>query len=143
MSFPAPGMALSAAHGGRHWLLVQWRNIPCRDRALNESAAEHTRLPLAGIVEDTGLAGRHAMLAGGQFDLVAAIGGAQPRRLRRARRSHFYEELAAILGKRLADLAIADPVDVAQHNAAHAQGLARPDDDLSPRCIKPHHIEWR
>src|SRR5690242_4255585 len=39
-------------------------------RALDESAAEHARLSRRRIVEHAGLAGRNALLAGNEFDLV-------------------------------------------------------------------------
>ena len=66
-----------------------------RHRALDETAAEHARLALACVVEHAGLPRRDAVLAVDQFDLVAAVRRAQPRRLRRPRRAHLDENFAA------------------------------------------------
>ena len=39
--------------------------------------------------------------------------------------------------------AFADPIDVAQHDAAHAQRRARTDHDLAALGVEPHHVERR
>ena len=99
--------------------------------------------PSGRIVEDAGLPGRNPVLAAGQFDLdLGACGGtAQPGRLRRPGRADLDENLAAIVGQRLLDRPVADPVDLAQLHAAPAQRLARPDDHAPGRRIEPDHIE--
>src|SRR5262249_15461417 len=89
-------------------------------RALNESAAEHARLARRRIVEHTGLAGRDALFARDQLDLVTAVAAAQPRRLRRPRRAHPHKNLKA-RADRAIDLAVADPVDVAKLDPVHPQ----------------------
>ena len=111
-------------------------------RALDKSAAEHARLPRGRIVEHAGLAGRYALLARDEFDFIAAIGRAQPRRLRRAGRSHAHENLQPVADRAI-ERAVADPVDVAQHDAIHPQCLARSDHDAAAGGIQPHHIERR
>src|ERR1700744_6247010 len=85
------------------------RSTPGR-RALDESAAEHARLPRGRIIEHAGLAGGYALFAGDQFDLITAISGAQPRRLRRAGRSHPDKNLQTIPDYAV-ERAVADPVD--------------------------------
>src|SRR6266852_127113 len=112
------------------------------DRALDEAAAEHARLPRWRVVEHAGLPRGHALLARDQFDLVMAVAATQPGWLRRAGRAHPHEYLEAI-GHRAVDRAVADPVDVAKPDAVHPQGLARADHDAACRGIEPHHIERR
>src|SRR3979490_3517912 len=69
---------------------------PLRGRALDEAAAEHARLSRRRIVEHAGLAGRDALFAGNEFDLITAVDRAPPDRLRRPRRTHAHEHLDAI-----------------------------------------------
>src|ERR1043166_374689 len=83
----------------------------CR-RTLYESAAEHARLSRSRVVEHAGLAGRDALLARDEFDLIAVRTRAQPRRLRRTRRAHAHEHLDAV-ADHLIPHAVTDPVDVA------------------------------
>src|ERR1700722_8434970 len=65
--------------------------------ALDETAAEHTRLAGGCIVEHTGLPRGDALFARDQFDLIAAVfGRAQPRRLRRTGRSYPHENLQTL-----------------------------------------------
>src|SRR6267154_5331645 len=71
------------------------RSIP-RGRALDESAAEHARLSRRRVVEHAGLARRNALFAGNEFDFVSTVHGAQPGRLRRARRAHAHEHLDTV-----------------------------------------------
>src|SRR2546423_12616879 len=123
---------------GRSYRTLGYRAL--RGRALNESAAEHARLPGGCIVEHTGLTWRYALFARDKFDLIPAIAGAQPSRLRRAGRAHPNENLEAI-AHRAIDVAVADPVDVAQQDAVHPQRLARADHDLAARRVQPHHIQ--
>ena len=66
---------------------------------------------------------------------------AQPGRLRRPRRAHLDEDLAPAGGERLVERAVAEPVDVAQLNAARAQRLARADHDAARGGIEPHDVE--
>ena len=94
------------------------------------------------IVEHAGLAGGYALFAGDEFDFITAVGRAQPRRLRRAGRSHPHENLEP-LADRAIERAVADPVDVAQRDAIHPQRLARTDHDAAAGGLKPHHIERR
>ena len=77
---------------------------------MNKSAAEHPRLPRGRIVKHAGLAGRYALLARDEFDFIAAISRAQPRRLRRAGRSHANENLQPV-ADRAVERAVANPVD--------------------------------
>ena len=111
-------------------------------RALDKSAAEHTRLSRSRIVEHAGLAGRDALFTDDEFDLIAAIDGAQPRRLRRARRAHAHEHLDAIADHTV-ERAVADPVDVTQADAIHPQCLARPHHDAAAGRIELDDIERR
>ena len=67
---------------------------------------------------------------------------AQPGRLRRAGRAHAHEHLEAIADGAV-DVAIADPVDVAQHDAVHLQRLARADHDAAVGGLQPHHVKRR
>src|ERR1700733_1335474 len=113
-----------------------------RGRALDESAAEHARLARGCIVEHAGLAGGYALFAGDEFDFISAINRAEPRRLRRAGRSHPHENLQT-LADRAIQRAVADPVDIAQHDAIHPQSLARADHDTAAGRIQPHHVERR
>src|SRR3954463_14557170 len=81
-----------------------------RNRARDKAAAEHARLPRWRIIEHAGLAGRNALLAANQFDLVAATYRAQPCRLRRAGGTHAHENLKAVANG-LTQRTVADPVD--------------------------------
>jgi len=83
------------------------------------------------------------MLTSDQLNLTAVCAVSQPGGLRRTRRADFHEDLAAIVGQRLLDRPFTDPVDVAQHDAAHAQRLARTDDNTPLLGIKTHDIERR
>src|SRR6478672_8209426 len=137
----------SAAHHldkrRRHYLVdaSPRRGIP-RGRTLDESATEHTRLSRGRVVEHAGLAGRHALFAGDQFDFVAAVDRTQPGRLRRARRSHAHEHLDTLADDAL-ERAGADPVDVAQSDAIHPQRRARPHHDAAAGGIEFDDIERR
>src|SRR5262245_23719562 len=83
------------------------------------------------------------MLAIDQFDLTSLRAVAQPRCLRRTRRADFHEYLAAVIGQRLVDRAVANPVDVAQQDPAHAQRLARADHDAPTLSVEPNDIQRR
>src|SRR5665213_533947 len=111
-----------------------------RYRALDKSAAKHARLALAMLVEDAGLPRRDAILAVDQLDLIAGASGAQPSRPRRPRRAHLDENFAA---DGIVDIGIADPVDVAQHNVARTQSLARAHHHAAALGVEPHDIERR
>jgi hypothetical protein len=114
-----------------------------RDRAGDDAAAEHARLALRRIIESAGLAGRHAVLACDQLNLdIAVNGSAQPRRLRRARRAHLHIDLAAVV-QSLLERAGAEPIHLAQEDAAGAQRLARPDHDPAGVRVEANHIERR
>src|SRR5262249_46279845 len=89
-----------------------------------------------------GLPGRDALLAADQFDLIMAVVAAQPGRLRRTRRAHAHEHLEPA-SDRAIDIAVADPVDVAQHDAVHLQRLTRADHDAPARPLEPQDIERR
>jgi hypothetical protein len=103
-----------AAHGGRCYLLIIGAlAIGRSDRTLDETATQHTRLSPARIVKYTALARRYAVLAIDQLNFAAVGAVPQPSRLRGAGRPHLYEDLAAIIGKGLAQQPIPDPVDVA------------------------------
>src|SRR6185503_20004807 len=138
-----PRRELAAHHRGCRARVAGGTTIAGRNRALDESAAQHTRLPLTRIIENAGLAGRHAMLAIDQLNLATVCAVPQPGGLRRAGRPDFHEDFAAIVGQRRLERPFADPVDVAQHDATHAQCLARTDDDTPLLGIKTHDIEWR
>src|SRR5579871_1676211 len=111
-------------------------------RALNEAAAEHARLSGGRVIEHTGLARRDTFFAGYELDLVTAVSAAQPSGLRRARRTHPHENLETPANRAI-DLAIADPVDVAELNAIHPQRFARADHDAARRGIEPHDKQRR
>src|SRR5262249_39613433 len=81
------------ARARRHAHVPRGRTVCRRDRALDEAAAEHARLPFGGVVEHAGLARRHAVLAVEEIDLDACPSPAQPRRLRRPGRAHLDEHL--------------------------------------------------
>src|SRR6476661_4524072 len=100
-------------------------------RALDEAAAEHAGLALPAVVEHAGLSGGHAVLAAGELDLVAVRGAREPRRLRRARRAHLHEHVHAAGAERGVERALADPVHLAQTDAARGERLARADDDTA------------
>src|SRR4029079_13771340 len=114
-----------------------------RDSAGDDAATENTRLPLRRIIERTGLAGRYSILAADQFDLDAAVGaGAQPSRLRCARRAHFHIDLAAVL-QSLFERSGAEPIHLAQADTAGAQRLARPDHDPARTSVQADDIQRR
>src|SRR5665811_429374 len=127
----------------RHGLIGRAGPVDRCHRALDEAAAEYARLALAGVIEYAGLAGRNAILAVHQFDLIAAIRGREPARLRRPGRAYLHEHFAAVVGERFFDAAVADPIHVAQHDTAGAQRRARADHDAAALGIEPHHIERR
>src|SRR4029079_14498931 len=83
------------------------------------------------------------MLAVDQFHLTTIGAVPQPGGLRRPRRKDLHEDLTAIVGQRLLERTFADPVDVAQHDAAHAQRLARTDHDTPVFGIKTYDVERR
>src|SRR5262245_42425531 len=116
-------------------------SIPGCNRALDESTAQHTRLSLARVIKDAGLARRYTMLAIDQFHFATICAVAQPGCLWWAGRPDLHEDLAAIIGQRLFERTFADPVDVAQHDAAHPQRLTRTDNDTPPLGIKAHNVE--
>src|SRR6185437_11221700 len=113
---------------------------PRRRSALDEAAAEHASLARRRVVEHAGLSGRDALLARDQFDFVAAVAAAQPRRLRRARRAHPHENLETVADG-VVEHTVADPVDVAKPDAIHPQRLARTDDDAVRRRVEPQHVK--
>src|SRR5260221_6526153 len=140
----APMRPNLTAHGGRCYLLIVGAPaIRCSDRTLDETATKHTRLPLAQIVKHASLSGRYAVLAVDQLDFAALGTMPQPGRLRRAGRTHLYEDLAAIIGKGFAQQLVPNPVDVAQHNTTCPQCLARADHHTPALRIETHHIERR
>src|SRR5882757_1324227 len=118
MSLPMPQPEFSLPNFLVRSVLQQWLRragftyCVFRRRALDESAAEHARLPRWRIVEYASLAGRHALLACDQFDFITAFRRAQPRRLRRAGRTHPHEHLKATVD-RAVERTVADPVHVA------------------------------
>src|SRR4029079_9458560 len=114
-----------------------------RDRALDEAAAQDTRLALARLIKNAGLSRRNAVLAIDQLNLAPACAVPQPGSLWRARRTDFHEDLPAIVGQCFLERSFADPVDVAQHDSAHAKRFARADDDAPPFGIKTHNIQRR
>ena len=104
-----------------------------RDRggcSRDDAAAKHPGLARGRIVKGASLSRRDAVLAGEQFDLDIAGAAAQPRRLWRPGRAHFHVNLGAAL-HRLIERAVAEPVDLAELNAARAQRLARADHDAA------------
>src|SRR5580700_2694156 len=113
------------------------------DRAGDDAAAEYARLTVGGVIEHTGLAGRHAVLAVDQFDFNFTCGTrAQPRGLRRAGRAHLHEDFGAMRQRRV-EGAVAEPIDLAQPDTAGAQRLARTDHDAARGGVEPHHIKRR
>src|SRR5579862_7380682 len=109
----------------------------------DDAAAQHTSLAFGGIIEDASLAGRHAILARDQFDLDGAMGvEAQPRRPRRPRRANLHKDFGTPF-HRLADGAVAEPIDIAEPDAARAQRFARTDHDPARGGVEPHDIERR
>src|SRR5665213_121453 len=85
--------SLLARGDRRHGFIARAGVISLCHRALDEAAAEHARLALARIVENAGRAGRNAVLAVHQFDLVAAVGGPQPASLWRPANGGYEVEL--------------------------------------------------
>ena len=67
----------------------------------------------------------------------------KPRCLGRTRRTDFHEDLATVIGERFVERAIADPVDVPQHDPTHAQSLTRTNYDATAIGIKPHDVQRR
>src|SRR5262249_13988971 len=122
-----------------HARLSHERKARCRDRALNEAAAEHPRLSFGGIVEYAGLARRHAVLAVKKIDLHAMRSPAEPSRLRRPGGAHLDEYLMPTDAQRMLDAVLAQPVDLAQPHAAGAQGLARPHDHAARVRLAPNN----
>src|SRR5450631_1832134 len=105
--------SLIARGGHRHRFIGSARAVGRRHRALDEAAAEHARLANAGVVKDAGLAGRNAILAVHEINLVTAVRGREPAGLRRPGRTHLHEYLAPVISEHLFDAALADPIDVA------------------------------
>src|ERR1700712_3782501 len=138
-TFSLPAHDFHERRGFRHPCPRQ--RIPCGG-ALDEPAAEHARLSAGGGVEHAGLARRHALFAGDQFDFVAAVDRAQPRRLRRTRRAHPHEHLDAVADDAV-QRTVADPVDVAQLDAVHPQRLARSHHDTAAQGIELDDVERR
>ena len=136
---PCAKLSLRSA-GAPRALAVAALAVGRRDRALDETAAQHTRLALARVVEHAGLAGRNAVLAVDQFDFVAA--STVPQASRPAAGASNVPSRTPRGDRRRAPhrARLADPVDVAQHDAAHAQRLARADDDAAQarRRAAPH-----
>src|SRR5262249_58309702 len=94
-----------------------------------------------GMIEDAGLPGRNAVLAGDEIDLDAVRTAAEPGGVRRPGRAHLDVDLVPAGAERMIDRPFAEPVHVAQPHAARAQRLARADDD-APSCrVEPDHIE--
>src|SRR5262245_483951 len=121
--------------------LIDRRGLGQRRRLMDDSAAEHTGLPVGRIVEHAGLPRRNAVLAGDEIDLDALRATAEPGGPRRAGRAHPHEHLVPAGTQRLLNGALTDPVHIAQPHAARSQRLARTDDDAPRRRIEPHHIE--
>src|SRR5207244_4640234 len=65
----------------------------------------------------------------------------QQGRLRRPGSSHFHESFMTVVGKCLMERTFANPIDVAQYDAAHAQRLTRADDYAAALSVEPYHIE--
>src|ERR1039458_959030 len=144
LSKSAPMRASLTARGyRRHGFIGGVRSVGRRQWALDKAAAEHARLTLASVVKDAGLAGGNAILAVHEINLVAAVRGREPAGLRRPGRTHLHEHLAPLVGELVINIAFADPIDVAQHDATGAQRRARADHDLAAHGIEPHHIERR
>src|SRR5258706_10608753 len=120
------GRQVSCTRG--HARLPHGWKARCRDRALDEAAAEHPRLSFGCVVEHAGLARRHAVLTVEKIYLHAMRSPAEPSRLRRPRGAHLYEYLMPADAQRMLDAVLAQPVDLAQPHAAGAQGLARSHD---------------
>src|SRR6516162_11246339 len=97
----------------------------CGYGAADKAAAENARLPLGRVIENAGLAGRHALLALNEVDLNAGCAAAEPCGLRRPGRAHLHEHFVPAGTKRAIDAALAKPVDLAQPYAAGAQRLTR------------------
>src|SRR5579863_10367890 len=93
----------------------------------DDAAAQHPSLAFGGVIEDASLAWRHAILARDQFDLDGAMGAeAQPRRPRRPRRANLHKDFGTPL-HRLADRAVAEPIDIAEPDAARPERFVRTD----------------
>src|SRR5665213_1607143 len=137
-----PPRSLLSAHGLDQRRSSRRLRRALRGRARNKAAAEHAGLPRRGIVEHAGLSRSDALFAGDQFDFIAALGGAQPGRLRHPGRAHAHEYLEATADGAI-EFAVADPVDIAQRDAIHPQRLARTDHDALTGGIEPHHIKRR
>src|ERR1700677_5034003 len=133
---------VSARDGHRGSLRALGHGGCLGNRAGDHAAAENARLAAGRLVEDASLTGRHAVFAADQFNFDAAGAGPQPRRLRRTRRADFDKHFC-IFFNRLLDRPVADPVHIAQADAAGAQWLARTDNDTERGGIEPHDIERR
>src|SRR5262245_61132822 len=117
--------------------------ISRRNGALDEATAKHARLTVTGVVEHTGLAGRYAVFAIHQLDFAAIRSMSEPGCLRRTRRTDFHEDLAAVIRQRLVKRAVANPIDVAQQDPAHAQRFTRTDHDPATLGVEPHDVQRR
>src|SRR5262245_59852394 len=97
--------------------------------ALDEAAAEHTRLPRWRIIEHAGLPRRDAFFAVDELNFVVTIDPAQPSRLRRAARTDFDEHFETTRD-RLIERAVTEPIHLAQDDAPDVQCLTRTHDHL-------------
>src|SRR5215470_6733776 len=112
-----------------------------RHRAGDNPAAEHPRLALGRLVEDAGLSGGNAVFTVDQFDFKT-MRAVQPGSLWRAHRADLDVDFA-MTADRFVDRAIAQPVHIAQANAAGPQCFARADHNPAQRRIETHDIERR
>src|SRR5262252_2897413 len=113
-----------------------------RHRAGDDPAAEHACLALGRLVEDAGLSGGNAVFTADQFDFKSIGTAVQPGSLWRARRADLDVDFA-MTADRFVDRAIAQPVHIAQANAAGPQCFARADHNPARRRVETHDIERR
>jgi hypothetical protein len=87
------------------------------------------------------LARRNTVFAVDQFNFMAGTARTQPAGLRRPRGADLHEDFHALVGQRLFEFAVTDPVDVAQRDAMRPQSVARADHHLPRTGVEPHHVK--
>src|SRR6516162_10392333 len=133
---------MQALSGGGERRLSGVSGARQRHRAVDDPAAEHARLALGRLVEDAGLSGGNAGFTADQFDFKTIGTAVQPGSLWRARRADLDVDFA-MTADRFVDRAIAQPVHIAQANAAGPQCFARANHNPAQRRIETHDIERR
>src|SRR5579872_564439 len=108
----------------------------------NDATTKHARLAFGCLVEHASLSRGNAVFAADQLDLKTVGAALQPSGLGRARRADLDVDFMMI-ADRCVDRSIAEPVDIAQANAAGPQGFAWADDNAARGGIETHDVERR